>query len=121
MRVILALFSVLFLFGCYSPGGQELMLLSDAQKQSYYEQLVIRWDVQHPFVSLPEQEKLYDAIEGFYEFPADEHPTCYYRPSKRSIHIGEGRWQSGCVPHEMGHAACYIFFDAAPFCKEFEH
>ena len=68
---------------------------------------------------LPPQEEVYDAVT-FLEIEASSRfPTCTYRGSEKAIRIGDDKWGSGCVPHEIGHAACDLL--GLAICEDFEH
>lgn len=68
-------------------------------------------------ITIPGEQELYRRLD-FYEFPSTANSTCYFRePSK--LLIGDDKWESGCVPHEIGHAVLYI--TNHPCWGEFEH
>ena len=52
------------------------------------------------------------------EFPATPGTTCYFDPPDK-IFIGSDKWDSGCVPHELGHMALHLI--GSPYWKDFEH
>lgn len=55
---------------------------------------------------------------NWYEFRGDTNSTCYFR-EPTSIYIGHDKWESGCVPHELGHAVLYTLGHKC--WGEFEH
>lgn len=46
-------------------------------------------------------------------------PTCYHKPKSHTIEVPADKWQSGCVPHELGHAA--LHYIDHPCASIFEH
>lgn len=104
--------------------GQDVHLTRE-EFDAYYEQLEIRWPrffsavCVSPPSQLPSGEELYNFM-SFKEIPDDAHESCYYSVNRNTAVIGAGRWESGCVPHEIGHAACDLLgWDS--WCREFEH
>jgi hypothetical protein len=110
--------------GCELPGSRTPSTdieLSRAEWDEYWRQLERRWPaffkakcVSPP--SLPDSEVMRSWVR-FQEVPAAYLSTCTY--GNRLIRVGDDKWQSGCVPHEMGHAVC-DFIDGT-ICREFEH
>ena len=112
----------LFTIGC-SNGDRDVEVSVDEQsKAAYYSQLERR--VQTFFVSqglpvpsLPSQVELYSKTR-FFEFQSTPDTTCYFhRPDH--LRIGDDKWASGCVPHELGHMA--LFMIGHPCWNDFEH
>lgn len=62
-------------------------------------------------------EEVYAAVR-FEEFRALDGSTCYFRPPDL-IQIGDDKWASGCVPHEIGHAVLWMM--KHPQWCNFEH
>lgn len=95
--------------------------LSEEQKARYYSALAVRWRRCFAFdpelaAQLPSWEELSDIT--FWEFPAEYRESCYYANGKAQI--GDDKWESGCVPHEIGHHACHKLGNPA-WCRNYEH
>ena len=99
----------------------EQVEISKDQFNEWYRDFQIRfllwerqWQIPHyetPFVGP------YDKLH-FFEFRSTETSTCYFKEPD-IIQIGDDKWQSGCVPHEIGHAVLYLI--GHPCWGEFEH
>ncbi len=70
-----------------------------------------------PAFDLPSHDAI-RAKADWFEFAATPGTTCYFHPPAR-IEIGSDKWESGCVPHELGHLALHMV--AHPCWGEFEH
>ena len=68
--------------------------------------------------NLPSAEAVY-SIVTFIEVPHEFLATCSFNGNNLEIRIGDDKWDSGCVPHELGHAALRLL--EHPCWKEFEH
>ena len=69
--------------------------------------------------ALPSMDDVFDMVT-FLEVETNSHfPTCTYRLSSNEIRIGSDKWGSGCVAHEIGHAACDLL--GLEVCRDFEH
>ena len=110
----------LCLFSCDGRKGQYPVEITDEQFDEYYRQFQSRYEIWQrdwgiPIYQIPE------TIQNtfiFYEFQATPGSTCYF-DKPNSIQIGNDKWQSGCVPHEIGHAVLYLI--GHPCHGEFEH
>ena len=108
--------------GCLGPTTPETPVeLTDAQWGDYWSQLEHRWPAffERMCVDTPALPSMNDVRERvqFFEVPNEWLETCTY--SRYNIRIGDDKWYSGCVPHELGHAACHLIEGAT--CLEFEH
>jgi hypothetical protein len=56
----------------------------------------------------------------FQEVPVAYLSTCTFTRATFVIRIGDDKWGSGCVPHELGHAACEAL-GMPDGCQTFEH
>jgi hypothetical protein len=54
------------------------------------------------------------------ELAAKQNAACTFTKSKGRIRIGDIYWGSGCVAHELGHAACE-YLGQPDGCPWFEH
>lgn len=68
--------------------------------------------------SLPSAEAVYSSVT-FIEVPHEFLATCTFNGNNLEIRIGDDKWDSGCVPHELGHAALKLL--AHPCWNNFEH
>jgi hypothetical protein len=97
--------------------------LSQEQKDNYWSQLSRRipaWFREVQVVApsaLPEPHEVYSRVR-IVEFPSTPGSTCYFDPPSR-IEIGDDKWLTDCVAHELGHATLY--FAGHPCWGEFEH
>ena len=113
---------LLLLSGCLVHGRD--VILSPAEFTEYWEQLERRWPLHFgcvgvPVPPLPAKDDIFHWIT-FEEVPSDQIETCLY--GHRRVRIGADMWDSGCVPHEIGHAVCdFLGYPAG--CKDpsFEH
>ena len=110
--------------GCLGSSVPERQItLSDDEWSGYWLQLESRWPVffSGQCVPAPDLPSMNDVRERvvFLEVPAEWLETCSYRRSSREIRIGDDKWESGCVPHELGHAACHVL--GLRVCFDFEH
>lgn len=67
--------------------------------------------------TLPDEGSVYRR-NRIVEFRSTEDTTCYFT-TPDLIQIGDDKWESGCVAHEIGHAALYMINH--PCWGEFEH
>ena len=67
---------------------------------------------------LPDREVIRSWVR-FEEVSATKLDTCTFSLSGL-ISIGDDKWASGCVPHELGHAAC-AYLGGPSACPDFEH
>ena len=96
--------------------------ISNEAYTEYYRQFQSRflfWETSWrlPIYEIPAVNGLFSQY-NFYEFQPTSNSTCYFREPK-SIYIGNDKWESGCVPHEIGHAVLYTI--GHPCWREFEH
>ncbi len=67
---------------------------------------------------LPPSETVYSKV-AFFEVPREDLATCTFDNGDLEIEVGDDKWQDGCVPHELGHAALWLI---GHLCwDEFEH
>ncbi len=109
--------------GCIA-NEQTPVTITRGQFAVYWAELEQRWPVffESQCVappSLPPMDDVFNMVT-FIEVTAGEHfPTCSYRKRSNEIRIGDDKWMSGCVAHEIGHAVCdYLDID---MCYDFEH
>ncbi len=115
---------ILGMVGCLGPSAPETPVeLTDMEWKSYWGQLERRWPaffegqcVEAPV--LPRMNDMKQAVT-FVEVPHEQLETCDYSRKHRKIRIGDDKWESGCVPHELGHAACHLL--DVQVCVDFEH
>jgi hypothetical protein len=71
-------------------------------------------------VPVPEVASRDDVLAAalFVEIPVEEADTCWFAPPDR-IKIRMDMWESGCVPHEIGHLA--LKMAGHPCWAEWEH
>ena len=55
----------------------------------------------------------------FVEVPRENLPTCTFNNNTFEIRVGDDKWDSGCVPHELGHAVLWVL--GHPCWDNFEH
>jgi len=67
---------------------------------------------------LPPAEAVYSRVK-FIEVPQELLETCTFDGDTLEIRIGDDKWDSGCVPHELGHAALWVL--KHPCWSRFEH
>jgi hypothetical protein len=67
---------------------------------------------------LPSAETVYAKVR-FLEVPHELLETCTFDDDTLEIRIGDDKWDSGCVPHELGHAALWLVHH--PCWNNFEH
>lgn len=67
---------------------------------------------------LPSAEAVYSRVK-FIEVPHELLETCTFNGDTLEIRIGDDKWDSGCVPHELGHAALWVV--QHPCWSRFEH
>ena len=96
--------------------------ISNEAYAEYYRQFqgrFISWETSWglPSFEIPAVYRLFSQY-NFYEFQSYPNSTCYFR-EPASIYVGHDKWQSGCVPHEIGHAV--LFTIGHPCWGEFEH
>jgi len=89
----------------------------------YWRQLERRWPVFFnskcvEMRGLPSMDDVHDMVT-FIEVPKEYLETCTYRKGSNEIRIGDDKWTSGCVAHEIGHAVCDLL--GLKECREFEH
>lgn len=117
--VILLIYATLTL-GC-APTQTEVQL-SGIDRTAYWLQLERRlpaffYSEGLPLPSLPSSKAFY-AKARFFEFMSTDDSTCYFSEPD-SIKVGNDKWASGCVPHEMGHMVLYMI--GHPCWRNFEH
>lgn len=113
LKFLVSLTSLLSL-GCQLPSAttpRTPVELSDAQFAEYWRQLERRWPayyakrcVEPP--TLPAMEDVRAFIRTIHEVPVPYMPddaACTF--GGHTMTIRADKWESGCVPHEMGHAA----------------
>ena len=98
------------------------VVLAQEQFTEYWRQLERRWpayfeSICRPPPELPDSAAIENWVK-FEEVPRAYLSTCTY--SGRLIRVGDDKWQSGCVPHEMGHAVC-DYLNSPAGCSTFEH
>lgn len=111
---------------CNGPvGPSEQVELMPEELETYWGELEARnarwWpSIGLPVPELPPAQEVLRRVK-FYSFPAvqGDGTSCYFNPGDWSIEIGSDKWASGCVPHELGHAALRV---AGHPCKSYwEH
>jgi len=126
-RLTLTFVATLLHVGCELPGVTTPRVevhLTDTEFNEYWRQLERRWPVWYESRCAPSWEplagkELVREKLRFFEVPTAFLSTCTY--GARKANIGDDKWDSGCVPHEIGHAVCDIVFDRATWCTDFEH
>lgn len=127
MRWAMALLLALSGCSCRLPGAstpETRVELSEEVFNEYWRQLERRWpayftNLCRPVPVLPESTVIRARVH-FLEVPHERLATCTYRKRTNEIRIGDDKWQSGCVPHELGHAVC-DYLRQPPGCDTFEH
>ena len=107
--------------GASTPEKDVTVSLEDFTE--HWRQLERRWPVFFAaqcvdMEPLPNMLDIRDRVK-FVEVPKEYLATCTYRRSNKEIRIGDDKWTSGCVAHELGHAACH-YLDRDD-CFDFEH
>lgn len=69
--------------------------------------------------SMPEIPSLEELEPTIYFEEVAWGETCYFKPKTGRIEIPADKWESGCVPHELGHAA--LHYIDHPCASIFEH
>lgn len=67
---------------------------------------------------LPSADAVYSKVK-FIEVPHEFLETCTFNGNTLEIRIGDDKWNSGCVPHELGHAVLWLLHH--PCWDDFEH
>ena len=115
------------LAGCESLSGPTAtsrdVQLSAAQQNLYWNEVQRRvpaWFQQGGVEAprLPSAESVYSAVQ-FVEVPNEMMSTCTFNKNTLEIRIGDDKWHSGCVPHELGHAVLSMIDH--PCWNNFEH
>lgn len=106
------------------PSSEEFkkVTLNKQEFDEYYRQFYGRFLLWEERLGIPklvpaDTQQVYISV-GFFEFSATGNTTCYFKQPD-VIQIGSDKWESGCVPHEIGHAALYLA--KHPCWGEFEH
>lgn len=110
--------------GCIELWVERSVRLTKDQFMLYWVELEKRWPVffeskcvEPP--ALPSPLKVFNMVTFIEVEASSRFPTCSYRRSTNEIRIGNDKWRSGCVPHEIGHAVCDLLHSRV--CKDFEH
>lgn len=110
--------------GCLAPRDERIVLVTRTEFSVYWMELERRWPlffegqcVIPP--ELPTPEEVFHAVTFIEVTASSRFPTCTYRPRAQEIRIGDDKWGSGCVPHELGHAVCALL--NTEVCRDFEH
>lgn len=110
--------------GCSTPGGPtEEVTVTDEAFAGHWAQLERRsplWftSIGVPVPALPPASEVRARVH-FVELESSPDTTCYFDPRGWTIKVGADRWASGCVPHELGHAALHLINH--PCASYFEH
>jgi hypothetical protein len=114
--------ALLVLTGCLESRGEYPVVVGAEVAEGYLEEMDVRmklwradWGLQ-PF-TLPGHSAIRTEAH-WYEFRPLPGTTCYFHKPNR-IAIGSDKWESGCVPHELGHLA--LFMSGHPCWGEYEH
>lgn len=105
---------------CNGPSAPErVVAIPEAEFAAYWGSLERRADIWfgYDIELLPGVEVL--AAVTVVEVPHEYIETCAFDSRRRKIRIGDDKWESGCVPHELGHAA--LFLMGHPCWDGFEH
>ncbi len=124
MKPILGTLLLILGTGCIDEQAEKPVRVTWEEFGVYWTQLERRWPVffEGQCVTSPELPSMNDVFDmvTFIEVEASvDFPTCTYRRGANEIRIGDDKWASGCVPHEIGHAACHML--GISVCIGFEH
>ena len=121
--LILSLFSAFACAALEGPTPNRQVQLSDADASLYWREVQRRvptWfetgGVEAP--ALPSSQSVYSRVR-FVEIPHEFLETCTFNSKTLEIQIGDDKWNSGCVPHELGHAVLWLL--RHPCWGDFEH
>ena len=120
----LALVMLLLALGCLRLGPEHPVVVTREAFSVYWAELEQRWprffEQQCVFPPmLPAEAAIFNMVSFIEVEASDRFPTCTYRSRSNEIRIGDDKWGSGCVAHELGHAACDYLQSSR--CKDFEH
>ena len=122
---VAAVLLVASMLGCLSPSIVSINVdVSVEDFIEYWTQLIRRWPIYFdsqclPTPELPSRDDVHSRVR-FEEVSSAVLATCTFTKSTWVIKIGDDKWASGCVPHELGHAACQ-FLAQPDGCEDFEH
>jgi len=112
------------LSGCLTSHDERIIYVTRAEFAVYWVELEQRWPlffagqcVTPP--KLPPEKDVFNMVTFLEVVAGSRFPTCTYRLSSNEIRIGSDKWGSGCVAHEIGHAACDLL--GIGICRDFEH
>lgn len=99
------------------------IVLSEAEFGVHWQQLERRWpawfkSIGHAIPTMPAMGDVHQAVR-FLEVSREFLETCTFFRKSREIHIGDDKWQSGCVAHEIGHASLALI--GHPCWDDWEH
>lgn len=107
--------------GTSHSAGREVQL-SPEQQRLYWVEFERRLPLWFDSIGLPVPEvpsmKAVMAEARWFEVPVADADTCWFDPPDR-LEIREDLWNSGCVPHEVGHLA--LKMANHPCWGEWEH
>ena len=108
--------------GPASPTGGEEVRVSEERAAAYWTQFearLPRWfnEIQVPVPEVAPRDVVL-AQARFIEIATGEADTCWFDPPNR-LEIRSDLWESGCVPHEIGHLA--LKMAGHPCWGEWEH
>lgn len=123
MRTLALGLAIAAMSGCQLPGSStpetpiELSAEAKAEYWRQFERRVGVWFKGNP-PPLPSADEVFARVH-FVEVPHAYLSTCTFSPGSFQIRIGDDKWQSGCVAHEIGHAALRMI--GHPCSSIFEH
>ena len=118
---------ILGTFGCLNEWVEKPITVTREEFALYWVELERRWPAffESQCVVPPPLPPMWEVFNKvtFLEVVADEKfVTCTYTRNGYEIRIGDDKWGSGCVPHEIGHAACHVLGNKfKSVCFNFEH
>ena len=99
------------------------IVLSEAEFGVHWQQLERRWPawfkaIGHAIPTMPAMGDVHRAVR-FLEVPHEFLETCTFSRARQEIRIGDDKWKSGCVAHEIGHASLALI--GHPCWDDWEH
>lgn len=124
VKPILGMFLLILGTGCVDEWDEKPVHVTREEFGVYWTQLERQWPVFFegqcvPPPKLPREWEVFLEVTFIEVEASSRFPTCSYRRSSREIRIGDDKWGSSCVPHEIGHAACHVL--GISVCFDFEH
>ena len=121
-KLACSLLAVFCLASCLNSPTRPIHVTRGVPCEVYYKDLERRWVAwfKQQGKAPPEMPSASEvcASVSFEEADSSRLKTCIFVAPDRII-VGDDKWDSGCVPHELGHAALFMLGNEC--WNEFEH